>query len=87
MVSGTTYRSKDGRRLGQTGLAKAIAQDVTGMMLAQAFVLVRRAGCRLVVNRLDGVLHRTMPLARDVQVIYVDVITGSVSKCWPRLPT
>lgn len=57
------------------------------MMLAQAFVTVRRTGCKLVVNRLDGVLHATTPLSRDIQVIFVDVTGGSVSKCWPRLPT
>ena len=87
MFSGTTYRHKNGRRLGQAGLANAIAQDVTGMMLAQAFVTIRRMGCRLVINRLDGVPHRTTPLSKNVQVIYVDVVGGSVRKSWPRLHT
>lgn len=79
MISGTTYRRKNGRRLGQTGLAQAISQDVTGMMLAQAFVLARRAGFRLVVCRLDGAVHRTLP--SRVSSLYVDVKNGIVCRC------
>lgn len=52
------------------------------MMLAQAFVLARRAGFRLVVSRLDGVEHRTAPPRPDMPVLRVDVRLGTVSRCW-----
>jgi hypothetical protein len=75
-----TYRRNNGRRLGQAGLADRIAQEINGMMLAQAFVIARAGDCRLIVNKLDGVPHRPSWSGRGSSTIYVDVILGIVRK-------
>jgi len=57
------------------------------MMLAEAFVVARTAGCRLVVNKLDGVPHHPAWSGRGDQAVFVDVALGIVRRSWAKQPT
>jgi hypothetical protein len=75
------YRRKNGGKLEGRALAARIAQEVNGMMLAQAYVAVKSAGFHLQINKLDGVLRQGyVPV--DGDKVMVDVISGFVSKSW-----
>jgi hypothetical protein len=58
-----------------------IAQEVSGMVLSQAYVVAKSAGCVLKVNKLDGVPWRS-DLAPGAETISVDVVGGIVMKGW-----
>ena len=49
-------RRRNGSRLEGRALAARIANEINGKMLAQAFVIVRSAGFKLLINKADGVL-------------------------------
>ena len=81
MEATKNYRKANGRRVEGRGLAIRISQDVKGMLLAQAFVVAKSAGFYLLVNKLDGVPHKAVPLY-DRDTINVEVINGVVKKSW-----
>ena len=64
-----------GRRGDALRLAIRVAQNIKGRQLAHAFVIVRSAGYRLRVNKIDGVLLETLGGDKDISV---DVINGVV---------
>ena len=76
------YRKANGRRVEGHGLAIRIAQEVKGMLLAQAFVVTKSAGFQLKVNKLEGVPHGGVRLYDDREVVNVDVAGGIVNKSW-----
>lgn len=75
------YRRSNGRRVEGFGLAAKVAHEITGMMLAQAFVVARSAGLELCVNKLDGIPHPHVNRSVADQVV-VDVVGGFVKKSW-----
>ena len=76
------YRRANGRRLEGHALAARVAQEVQGMMLAQAFVVVKGAGYQLSINKLDGVPHSSASLRDGVETVNVDVVGGFVRRSW-----
>jgi hypothetical protein len=78
-----TYRRTNGSRLEGNALAARVAQEVNGMMLAQAFVVARSAGFKLKINKHDGVprLASHDEARRDDRVL-VDIVGGFVRKSW-----
>lgn len=74
-------RSARGKRLDGRGLAIQVAKEVEGMMLAQAFVVVRSAGLELQINKHDGV-PRLMPCGKRDDRVMVDVVSGFIKKSW-----
>jgi hypothetical protein len=74
------YRKANGRRLEGQGLVARVAQEVNGMMLAQAFVVTKGAGFRLRINKYDGVPGSGY--VPDGEVVNVDVVGGFVKKSW-----
>jgi hypothetical protein len=78
-----TYRRANGCRLEGSALAARVAQEVSGMMLAQAYVVAKSAGFQLRINKHDGVprLASLNEAKRDDRVT-VDVIGGFVRKSW-----
>jgi hypothetical protein len=74
-------RRSNGRRLEGRGLVAQVARDVVGMVLAQAFIVVRSAGFKLQVNKNDGVPRMGMVADAGPKVI-VDVVGGYVRKSW-----
>ena len=78
-MSENTYRSAKGRRLDGSALAARVAQELNGMLLAQAFIVAKSAGFRLRVNKLDGVPRETYVFD---DTVHVDVIGGFVRKSW-----
>lgn len=81
MNSKNTYRKANGRRVEGNDLTIRVAQHVNGMLLAQAFVVVRSAGMQLKVNKLDGVACSSS-VRSDRDIVYVDVVSGIVRKSW-----
>jgi hypothetical protein len=79
MNSQTDYRKSNGSRLEGHGLAIRIAQEMTGMTLAQAYVVARSAGFALRINKFDGVPHPSQ-LKDERQALLVDVVAGIVRK-------
>ena len=77
----TEYRRRNGGRLEGTALAVRVAQEVNGMMLAQAFVTVKSAGFKLLINKNDGV-PRAGGTQEDGAKVMVDVVSGFVRKSW-----
>ncbi len=75
------YRKANGRRSEGRGLAVRIAREVTGMMLAQAFVVTKAAGFQLNINKLDG-LTRKAWISELLETVNVDVVDGFVRKSW-----
>lgn len=83
MTKQRELRRPSGGRLSGTMLASRLAADVRGMVLAQAYVTVRSAGCDLRVSKLDGVPQSGRPDEgqRDDR-INVSVVGGLVKQCW-----
>jgi len=77
----TERRRQNGGRLEGRALAMRVAQEVNGMMLAQAFVTVKSAGFKLLINKNDGV-PRSGGVSEDGHKVMVDVVRGFVSKSW-----
>jgi len=78
MASQKDYRKANGRRVEGYGLAVRIAQEVKGMMLAQAFVVVKSAGFKLSIDKHDGVPRKIGRSEDMTTTIHVDVIDGYV---------
>lgn len=76
------YRKASGKRVEGQSLAIRIAQEINGMMLAQAFIVTKSAGFQLKLNKLDGVTSNAALLYGDRAVVNVDVINGIVKKSW-----
>lgn len=75
------YRKKNGKKLEGEGLAKAIASEIRGMVLAGAFIKAKSAGLKFRVMRYNG--QDTPPsLDKDALRLNVDVAEGIVSKAW-----
>jgi len=72
------YRSAKGRQLDGRALAVRISQEVIGMMLAHAYMLVKSAGLHLRINKFDGVPR---PAGSD-DAVNVDVVDGYIKKSW-----
>jgi hypothetical protein len=81
MKQGNDHRKANGRRLEGFGLATKVAQELRGMVLAQAFVITKSAGFQLNVNKLDGVPCNAH-VRPDIGSVNVDVVGGIVSKSW-----
>ncbi len=79
--SRTERRRPNGSRLEGRALAARVAQEVNGMMLAQAFVTARSAGFPLRINKTDGVPRQGFVDEPGTKVM-VDVIGGFVRKSW-----
>lgn len=81
ILSSTQYRRGNGKKLEGNALAYKIAQDISGMMLAMAFMKVKGAGFRLHVHKLDG---QVAPPVReqDMTRLNVEVSEGLVRKAW-----
>ena len=79
--SRTERRRQNGGRLEGRALAIRVAQEVNGMMLAQAYVVAKSAGFPLSINKHDGVPRSSPPLDAGTKVM-VDVVGGFVSKSW-----
>lgn len=77
-MSDRNYRSTKGRRIDGRALATRIAQEVTGMMLAEAYVVIKAAGFKLRINKFNGV-----PRPSDLdEAVQVDVVDGYIKKSW-----
>ena len=74
------HRRPNGKRLDGNALAARVAQEVRGMMLAQAFVIVRGAGFQLKINKLDGVPRQVA--VGVAEIVNVDVVDGFVKNSW-----
>lgn len=81
MGSKNDRRKANGRRVEGRGLAVRIAQEVTGMMLAQAYVVTKAAGFQLNINKLDGVPRKAW-MSDTLETVNVDVIDGFIRKSW-----
>ena len=81
MGMGSEHRKANGQRYKGDGLAAKVASEIAGMMLAQAYVVVKNAGYRLKVTKLDGVPHSAR-VSDDMPVINVEVNSGFVKKSW-----
>ncbi len=79
--STTERRRRNGSRLEGRALAMRVAQEVNGMMLAQAFVVARSAGFPMLINKHDGVPVQGRAPADGPRVM-VDVVSGFVRKSW-----
>jgi hypothetical protein len=77
----TERRKRNGKRLDGRGLAIQVAQEVEGMMLAQAFVTIRSAGLELQIFKHDGVPRPVPDNKRDDRVM-VNVVQGFIKKSW-----
>lgn len=77
----TERRRRNGSRLEGRALAMRVAQEVNGMMLAQAFVVTKSAGFQLLINKHDGVPVRGR-VCEDGTKVMVDVVSGFVDKSW-----
>jgi len=77
----TERRRPNGSRLDGRALAMRVAQEVNGMLLAQAFVVTKSAGFSLQVNKHDGV-PRTGVVLNTGPKVMVDVVSGFVRKSW-----
>jgi hypothetical protein len=75
------YRHRNGGRLEGRALAVRVAQEVNGMMVAQAYVTAKSAGFRLQINKNDGVPRQGGAQA-DGERVMVDVVSGFVAKSW-----
>ena len=60
---------------------QTIVQDITDTMLAQAYVIVKTAGLKMRVTKLDGVPRKGFKENDDVD-INVEVAGGFVRKAW-----
>lgn len=86
MDNRTTPRRPNGKRLEGKGLAIKMAQDIKGMALAQAFIVLKSAGFPLRVVRLDGI-SRTGFGTHEEQVqnrVEADVVDGVVKCAWVK---
>lgn len=75
------YRKKNGKKLEGEGLAKAIASEMKGMILAWAFVKAKSAGLRFRVMRYNGQDTPSTP-DKDAMRLNVDVSNGLVANAW-----
>jgi len=82
MTPNRDRRKPNGKRIEGLGLAAKIAQEVNGMMLAEAFVAVRSAGFQLNVTKLDGVPRKAALNSDVLDIVNVDVIDGIVKRGW-----
>ncbi len=71
--------SKDSKRL--QGQARQMLAELSGLMLAHAFIKTRSAGFTLRVAHLDGTPWPP-PLGHDPLRMNVDVTDGTVRKAW-----
>lgn len=75
------YRKKNGKKLEGEGLAKVLASEMKGMVLAGAYVKAKSAGLKFRVMRYNG--QDTPPtLDKDALRLNVDVSNGIVAKAW-----
>ena len=77
----TERRRRNGSRLEGRALAMRVAQEVNGMMLAQAYVVTKSAGFKLLINKNDGVPVQGRPPTDGTKVM-VDVVSGFIRKSW-----
>lgn len=82
MTQRQEYRRPNGKRLEGAGLGHRLASEVRGMVLAQAFVAVRAAGCDLRVSKLDGAPRLGYPADARRDRINVAVVGGIVQQAW-----
>ncbi len=75
------HRRKSGGRFEGRALVAAVAREVNGMMLAQAFITTKSAGFKLQINKSDGVPRVGQSLG-DGEKVIVDVVSGFVRKSW-----
>lgn len=86
MDNRTIARRPNGKRLEGKGLAIKMTQDIKGMALAQAFIVLKSAGFLLRVSRLDGI-NRTGFGTNDERVsicVEADVVDGVVKSAWVK---
>ena len=81
-------RCPSGKRLEGKGLAIRIAQGIKGMVLAQAYIVVKSAGFAMRVTRLDGVPRSGFSVSNDADIskelVSVDVLDGVVRSAWVK---
>lgn len=77
----TQYRRNNGKRLKGNALAYKIAQDISGMILAMAYMRVKGAGFHLHVHKLNGQVGSTVK-EQDMTRLNVEVTEGLVRKAW-----
>lgn len=77
----TQYRRSNGKKLEGNALAYKIAQDISGMMLAMAYMKVKGAGFHLKVHKLDGQVGSPNN-EQDMTRLNVEVTEGLVRKAW-----
>ncbi len=82
MGSNVTLRRSNGKRLEGKGLAIRMSQEIKGMMLAQAFIMLKSAGFILSVHKLDDEVI-SKHAAIDNAII-VDVTNGVVKVAWVK---
>lgn len=75
------YRKKNGKKLEGEGLAKAIASEMKGMILAGAFVKAKSAGLKFRVMCYNG-QEASPSVDNDKFRLNVDVMNGIVAKAW-----
>lgn len=81
-------RRPNGKRLEGKGLAIKVAQDIKGMMLAQAYIVVKSWGFAMRVSRLDGIARGGFDVYDDPTKastrVHVDVSDGVVMSAWVK---
>ena len=63
-------------------MASRIANEINGLMLAHAFVIVKSAGYKLRINKTDGVPKQGSSVEDSGTTIVVDIVGGFVRKSW-----
>ena len=77
----TERRRTNGSRLEGRALAMQVAKEANGKVLAQAYIMAKSAGLKLLINKWDGVPQQGRA-PEDGPKVVVDVVSGIVQKAW-----
>ena len=64
----------------EENLARKMASQVLGNLLAQAFIILRREGLSIRVATIDG--KPVQAALKDHRIVNVDVVDGFVRRAW-----
>jgi len=74
-------KKKADKRVDNRTTTNKIAKELTGAVLARAFIVAKSAGLRFNINKFDGVLMHAFNV-ENVECVNVDVVGGIIKKCW-----